>query len=268
MAMPCAHRIESLRTPNASPITRVHRRIIVLAVPQQQDDRGQLSSISHLDQVLISRRAGVASLMAAPLMQLQGMWSCAQASDATGSAVSSAAPPEAPQTALVSSSQASVPLVEQPQLFKDEEYTLLPPPAFDFMEIPYPVVERGPSPERNPVRCRFQAPGDTKASVSVVVRTAQALTFSFTQVGDIAQLGDPEAAAKLVVPKGSLLISATQEVDVLPPRETPLGQVDVPPKTYYRYEIITPAKERIYLSVAAARGKIFVCGGAAPVDEW
>lgn len=49
------------------------------------------------------------------------------------------------------------------------------------VEIAMPVVERGPAPERSPLRVRFDAPGGG-ASLSVIVRSAQALKPSLLQV--------------------------------------------------------------------------------------
>jgi hypothetical protein len=53
------------------------------------------------------------------------------------------------------------------------------------------------------------------------------------QVSDVSQLGDPIAVAQLVLPRGStLLATATQQVPQ-PPKETPLGLVDIPPQNYF-----------------------------------
>lgn len=54
------------------------------------------------------------------------------------------------------------------------------------------------------------------------------------QVNDISQLGTPIEVAQLILPRGStLLATATQQVPV-PPKQTPVGQVDLPPQTYFR----------------------------------
>lgn len=52
---------------------------------------------------------------------------------------------------------------------------------------------------------------------------------------DISAYGTPEEAASLLLPRGSKLVSASVETVALPPRVTPLGDVEVPPKSYYRY---------------------------------
>jgi hypothetical protein len=58
--------------------------------------------------------------------------------------------------------------------------------------------------------------------------------FVLLQVNDISQLGDPIEVAKLILPRGStLLATATQQVPV-PPKTTPVGDVELPPQTYYR----------------------------------
>lgn len=55
-----------------------------------------------------------------------------------------------------------------------------------------------------------------------------------TQVNDISQLGTPIEVAQLILPRGStLLATATQQVPV-PPKTTPVGQVELPPQTYFR----------------------------------
>lgn len=54
------------------------------------------------------------------------------------------------------------------------------------------------------------------------------------QVNDISQLGNPIEVAQLILPRGStLLATATQQVAV-PPKQTPVGLVELPPQTYYR----------------------------------
>jgi hypothetical protein len=53
------------------------------------------------------------------------------------------------------------------------------------------------------------------------------------QVSDLSQYGPAEDVAKLLLPRGSLLLASTQTVEKFPPRETPLGQVEIPPRTYY-----------------------------------
>lgn len=55
------------------------------------------------------------------------------------------------------------------------------------------------------------------------------------QISDIANFGTPIEAAPLLLPRGAKLLAATAEVEQLPPRDTMLGTVEIPPKTYYRY---------------------------------
>ncbi|GFH28281.1 PsbP domain-containing protein, partial [Haematococcus lacustris] len=64
------------------------------------------------------------------------------------------------------------------QLFEDEEYTYTAPATFTFVDIPIPKIERGPAPERSPLRSRFEAGDGGQASLAVVVRNAQTLSFS------------------------------------------------------------------------------------------
>eukprot|EP00983_Pelagomonas_calceolata_P019442 611225-Pelagomonas_calceolata.AAC.1 len=171
---------------------------------------------------------------------------------------------------------------------------------------------------------------------------ANQLKFTFTQVNDITAFGEPEQAANLLLPRGAVLLGYSKEVVVLKPRVTALGEVEVPPRTYYRfggmagqmrerlpvqqhenflaaaalsasksyahlpmllrtahvrkrccetfskgrleiagekthqidlslacrYDFNAPNGERVYMSTAAARGKVFVCGGSALLDRW
>ncbi len=52
-------------------------------------------------------------------------------------------------------------------------------------------------------------------------------------MSDISAYGSPEEAAKVLLPRGSTLLRTAVDVEELPPRETPLGTVDIPPKNYY-----------------------------------
>lgn len=54
------------------------------------------------------------------------------------------------------------------------------------------------------------------------------------QVNDISAFGGPEQAANLLLPRGAVLLGYSKEVVVLKPRVTALGEVEVPPRTYYR----------------------------------
>lgn len=56
------------------------------------------------------------------------------------------------------------------------------------------------------------------------------------QVNDITGFGEPEQAANLLLPRGALLLGSSKEVVTLRPRKTSLGEVEVPPRTYYRCE--------------------------------
>lgn len=65
-------------------------------------------------------------------------------------------------------------------------------------------------------------------------RPVEDMRACLLQVNDISQLGTPIEVAQLILPRGStLLATATQQVPV-PPKQTPVGQVDLPPQTYYR----------------------------------
>ncbi|KAL6762415.1 hypothetical protein V8C86DRAFT_2517648 [Haematococcus lacustris] len=153
------------------------------------------------------------------------------------------------------------------QLFEDEEYIYTAPATFTFVDIPIPKIERGPAPERSPLRSRFEAGDGGQASLAVVVRNAQTLSFSLLQVGDLSVWGTPEEAAKLLLPRGSVLLNSSQQQVEVPPRTTPLGPVALPPKSYYRYEFIS-AGQHVAVSAAATRGKVYVCGGSTPEEQW
>jgi|LauGreSBDMM110SN_4_FD.fasta_scaffold40265_1 hypothetical protein len=54
------------------------------------------------------------------------------------------------------------------------------------------------------------------------------------QVNDISVWGSPEEAAQLLLPRGSVAVSATAEAVQLPAKETPVGLLEIPPRSYYR----------------------------------
>lgn len=56
-----------------------------------------------------------------------------------------------------------------------------------------------------------------------------------SQVGDITAFGGPEQAANYLLPRKAVLYKFSKEVVALKPRITKLGEVPVPPRTYYRY---------------------------------
>jgi hypothetical protein len=87
--------------------------------------------------------------------------------------------------------------------------------------------ERGPAPERSPVRARFDAE-DGGANVSMLD------VCHFLQVSDITAFGKIEEAAQVLLPRGSVVLAASSEVQQISARETPMGIVEIPPRTYYR----------------------------------
>eukprot|EP00878_Enallax_costatus_P024693 GHUV01026372.1.p1 GENE.GHUV01026372.1~~GHUV01026372.1.p1 ORF type:complete len:207 (+),score=45.90 GHUV01026372.1:188-808(+) len=141
-----------------------------------------------------------------------------------------AAGAEAAAPAVSSSSTAPSPQLEP---FLDNAYELQVPSNYQYLETPIPRVERGPAPERSPVLARFESPNGGPEVISIITRKASALKQTLLQVNDITQMGDPIAVASLIVPRGSrLLAKATEEVPQ-PPKETPVGQIELPPRTYY-----------------------------------
>ncbi|KAJ9529948.1 hypothetical protein QJQ45_023262, partial [Haematococcus lacustris] len=239
------------------------KRIVLLAFPLTlQAARHQLAHAST-----------PASPSTLPISEASEDQAVAAPSPAADPAAAGAA--TSPTTA--SSSDASTP---PGQLFEDEEYTYTAPATFTFVDIPIPKIERGPAPERSPLRSRFEAGDGGQASLAVVVRNAQTLSFSLLQVrcallgsgpawqvGDLSVWGTPEEAAKLLLPRGSVLLNSSQQQVEVPPRTTPLGPVALPPKSYYRYEFIS-AGQHVAVSAAATRGKVYVCGGSTPQEQW
>jgi hypothetical protein len=53
------------------------------------------------------------------------------------------------------------------------------------------------------------------------------------QVSDITAFGSAEEAAKVLLPKGARLLGLKSQTVEMPPKDTPLGRVDTPPKSYY-----------------------------------
>ncbi|KAG2439829.1 hypothetical protein HYH02_010462 [Chlamydomonas schloesseri] len=154
------------------------------------------------------------------------------------------------------------------QLYLDVDFQLLPPSGFNFIDTqpPYDPNRRGPAPEPSPVRVRYDSP-DGNTVLSVLVRNAQNLKQSILQTTDISGLGSLEEAAKLLLPRGSRVIAGSVLQVPLPPRQTALGPVELPPKNYYRYELATPNGLHVIMSVAAQKGRIYVCGGSTLEGE-
>ena len=53
------------------------------------------------------------------------------------------------------------------------------------------------------------------------------------QVADVTQYGDPIEVAKLLLPRGSTLLSTDTAVEEQAAKDTLVGTVAIPPKTYY-----------------------------------
>jgi hypothetical protein len=56
-------------------------------------------------------------------------------------------------------------------------------------------------------------------------------------VTDITAYGTIEEAAQLLLPRGSTVLRARTLQEAVPPKITPLGTVDMPPKSYYMWVI-------------------------------
>jgi hypothetical protein len=115
----------------------------------------------------------------------------------------------------------------------------------------------------------------SKATLSVIVQSAQAIKPSLLQIADISFFGTPREAASLLLPRGSLLLSDPEAESVdQKSKETPLGEVDIPPVNYYRYEFTTASRQgspqSAYISVAANRGRLYVASLTSPLanEEW
>ncbi|GIL78087.1 hypothetical protein Vretimale_7490 [Volvox reticuliferus] len=158
----------------------------------------------------------------------------------------------------------SVPAAPKPaEVFLDLEFQVVPPASFKFVDTQpiYDPNRRGPAPEPSPVRARFDSP-DGSTVLSVIVRNAQSIRPSILQVTDLSVFGGLEEAAKLLLPRGSRVLSASTLQVVLPPKQTALGPVELPPKNYYRYEFTTTSGLHVVMTAAAMKGKVFVCGGS------
>lgn len=55
------------------------------------------------------------------------------------------------------------------------------------------------------------------------------------QVADITGLGSLSEVAGLLLPRGAVLLGTSTETVPLPARSTQLGEIQVPPRTYYRW---------------------------------
>ncbi len=67
----------------------------------------------------------------------------------------------------------------------------------------------------------------------VVVSHLDHAVWLLWQVADLTQYGNAIEVAKLLLPRGSKLLAASTQQVELPTRSTPLGDVAVPPKTYF-----------------------------------
>jgi hypothetical protein len=234
---------------------------------QREDERCTLEEISNDDDL----RATTTSAG-----RRQAIFAAAAAIAAIGGAPPSAA--NAAEAAAAPAASSSPPLPLEP--FLDNDWSISYPRGYVYREdlsAPPPRDPTrgpgGPAPARSPLRARFDAPtlattGAPAALLSVIVRQAQTLRPTLMQVSDVSAFGPPEEAAKLLLPRGARLVSAAEATETSPPRETPLGPVDIPPVSYYYYEFIAPGgQERAVLAAAASRGKIYVAGGSAPTGD-
>eukprot|EP00798_Chlamydomonas_sp_ICE-L_P010368 gene10368-8307_t len=183
-------------------------------------------------------------------------------------AMSSPSGVRAEETTLEVAATAAATPVKPPVLMKEYEYEFYAPGNFDYIEVQQDMPERGPAPERSPVLVRFEA-AEGEAVISVINRGAQTLKQTFRQVGDITMLGTQIEVAALLLPKGAKLQGQSVLEITFPPQEVPiLGTIEIPPKTYYRYDFIAPTGRRVYMSAAAMKGKVFVCGASMPTELW
>ncbi|KAG2498419.1 hypothetical protein HYH03_003677 [Edaphochlamys debaryana] len=149
---------------------------------------------------------------------------------------------------------------EMAEVYLDVDFQIVPPRGWAFVDTqpPYDPERRGPAPEPSPIRARFDSP-DGSAVVSVLVRPASAIKQMVLQVTDVTQLGTLEEAAKLLLPKGSRVVKGSVLQVNRPPKETPAGPVELPPKTYYRYEF-TLNGLHVAMNISAQRGRVYVAG--------
>ncbi|GBF97279.1 hypothetical protein Rsub_09970 [Raphidocelis subcapitata] len=151
--------------------------------------------------------------------------------------------------------------------FLDNDYSLEVPAAYTYYETPIAVVDRGPQPERSPVRARWESPGGG-VSISVLTQRAQTIKRTVLQVSDLAQYGPADEVAKLLLPRGAALLASASIEEARRSRDTPLGVVEIPPRTYYLYEFTTPQGLHVVMSAAAQRGTVYVAGVSAAAGSW
>ncbi|KXZ51153.1 hypothetical protein GPECTOR_13g640 [Gonium pectorale] len=166
------------------------------------------------------------------------------------------APAAAAAPAAVAPAPASPVAGKGPEPFLEVEFQLVPPSSFNFVDTQplYDPNRRGPAPEPSPVKARFDSQ-DGSTVLSVVVT-------------DISVFGGLEETAKLLLPRGSKVLAASELQVVLPPKQTALGPVELPPKRYYRYEFTTNNGLHVVMTVAAQKGKVYVCGGSTAAGLW
>jgi hypothetical protein len=104
--------------------------------------------------------------------------------------------------------------------------------------------------------------------ITVLVRRAQTLRRTLLQLSDLSEYGPAADVAPLLMPKGAALVASAAVEEPRGTRTTPLGEVELPPRTYYLYDFTTPAGLRVAMAAAAQKGNVYVCGVSAELGRW
>ncbi|CAG9460176.1 unnamed protein product [Pedinophyceae sp. YPF-701] len=124
--------------------------------------------------------------------------------------------------------------------------------------------------ENSPVKAVWVLEGRPDVSLSVVQQTASSIKPTFTQLTDISQWGSLEDAARIVLPRGSRLVSSKVIALDLGEKDTGTvrGKVKQDLRNVYRYEFVASNGRRVAMAVAALRGEVFFFNSFGDDAAW
>jgi PsbP len=118
------------------------------------------------------------------------------------------------------------------------------------------------------VKARFTSE-DGSCLVTVISREASEMRPTFFQLTDIGQYGSAEEVARMLAPRDSKLVAASEAKVTMPSRDTGtiLGTVKVPDQTIYRYEFVARG-QHVAVAAAAKQGRVYVAGASSSEERW
>jgi hypothetical protein len=123
----------------------------------------------------------------------------------------------------------------------------------------------------SPVLAELFSTDEIDASkITVVQSQATKLKQTFLQVTDISQLGTAEEVVKLLLPPNTNILSVKKVEYPQAARDTgtPIGILDRPPISIYRYQVVLPNGQHAAVAIGAVLGRVILLGAAAPEERW